>query len=204
MPTDPEKYYFTSTHHVPNSRLPALIYRSAIPRQSNGEPPTAEWTRECIEKNEWMQGGVFKTFKAHHFHSVTHECYAVFRGSSRLLLGRGPLDDAASHDGQEVDVTVGDVVVLPAGVAHCSLSSEDDYEYVGLYPKVRCATQGHLNHVTDILQGSPRYDNNFCKAGPDETKRKAEVCEQVAIPNHDPVFGAGGPLVSIWNASSTS
>jgi uncharacterized protein YjlB len=48
---------------------------------------------------------------SHHFHSVTHECYGVFKGSSRLLLGRGPLDDEKC--GKEVDVGVGDVIVLP-------------------------------------------------------------------------------------------
>jgi hypothetical protein len=33
-----------------------------------------------------------------------------------------------------VDLCVGDAIVVPAGVAHCSLESEDGYEYVGLYP----------------------------------------------------------------------
>lgn len=82
------------------------------------------------------EGRVFKHYPAHHFHSVTHECYAVFKGHSRLLLGRGPLDPAANDD-LLVDLKQGDAIVLPAGVAHCSLESSDDYEYVGLYPKVR-------------------------------------------------------------------
>lgn len=66
---------------------------------------------------------------------MTHECYAVFKGSSTLLLGRGPLD-LESDDDLLVDLKEGDAIVLPAGVAHCSLSSSPDYEYVGLYPKV--------------------------------------------------------------------
>ena len=103
----PEIYHFSPTSHVPNSRLPVLIYRSVLPAH-----PTAASTRDALEKNHWMQGGVFKTYRAHHFHSVTHECYAVFSGSSRLLLGRGPLDDPA-EGGVEVDVNRGDIVVLP-------------------------------------------------------------------------------------------
>jgi uncharacterized protein YjlB len=91
--------------------------------------------REQIETNDWLQGGVFKHYGQHHFHSVTHECYAVFKGSSRLLLGRGP-NDHAKEDVLEVTLETGDAIVLPAGVAHCSLYSEEDYEYVGLYPKV--------------------------------------------------------------------
>jgi uncharacterized protein YjlB len=107
MARDPEAYYFAPTLHVPNSKLPALIYRKVLPPD-----PTASNTREMIERNNWLQGGVFKTYRAHHFHSVTHECYAVFKGKSRLLLGRGPLDDP-DDGGVEVNVEVGDIIVLP-------------------------------------------------------------------------------------------
>ncbi|KAI9714588.1 MAG: hypothetical protein M1812_006393 [Candelaria pacifica] len=178
MASQPETYLFQATPHVPNSLLPVLLYRSVL--QPN---PTASTTREALEKNNWLQGGVFKTFTAHHFHSVTHECYAVFKGSSKLLLGRGPLDDP--EGGIEVDVRIGDVIVLPAGVAHCSLSSEGEYEYLGLYPK-----------------GSPHWDNNFCKAGPGETEEKARTCRKVPLPDCDPVFGSSGPLVNIWSQAA--
>lgn len=76
---------------------------------------------------------------------------------------------------------MGDAIVLPAGVAHCSLESSTDYEYVGLYPK-----------------GSPHWDNNFCKAGEEETREKAENARNVPVPAWDPVFGTDGPLVKIW------
>ncbi|KAI9824620.1 MAG: hypothetical protein M1832_001710 [Thelocarpon impressellum] len=176
-PSPPETYFFRPTPHVPNSPLPVLIYRSALPSDADG-------CRAFVEANGWDQGGSFKTYTAHHFHSVTHECYAVFKGSSRLLLGRGPLD-GDSDDAVEVDLSAGDAIVLPAGVAHCSLSSEGDYTYLGLYPK-----------------GSPHWDNNFCKAGSRETQEKAEACRRVPLPNHDPIFGAGGPLVDIWRRVS--
>lgn len=68
MPSPPETYYITSpTPHVPNSPLPVLVYRSALPGD-----PDAETTRSHIEPNDWLPGGVFKTYTAHHFHSVTH------------------------------------------------------------------------------------------------------------------------------------
>lgn len=90
--------------------------------------------RKVIEPHHWLQGGVFKHYPAHHFHSVTHECYAVFRGRSRLSLGTGPLDVGAK--GIEVELGEGDAIVLPAGVSHCSIESSSEYEYVGLYPEV--------------------------------------------------------------------
>ena len=66
---------------------------------------------------------------------MTHEFYVVFSGSSQLLLGRGKLDPPTEDD-LIIDVKVGDALVVPAGVSHCSLKSSDDYEYMGLYPKV--------------------------------------------------------------------
>ena len=111
----PETYFITkSTPHVPNSRFPVLVYRSVLTMN-----PTPESICVAIEPNDWIKGGVFKHYPAHHFHSVTHELYAVFKGHSRLLLGRGPLD-AASKDGDlTVELRTGDCIVLPAGVAHC-------------------------------------------------------------------------------------
>jgi uncharacterized protein YjlB len=114
----PEQYYIKrSTPHVPNSRLPVLVYRAALPVN-----PTPESTCATIEPNGWLRGGVFKHYPAHHFHSVTHECYAVFKGNSRLLLGRGPLDPEGNDD-LLVDLRERDAIVLPAGVAHCSMNT---------------------------------------------------------------------------------
>jgi uncharacterized protein YjlB len=64
---------------------------------------------------------------------------AIIQGSSRLVLGRPkPLDgQETSTSGLEIDVTTGDVVVVPAGVSHRSLTSEGGYRYIGVYPKVR-------------------------------------------------------------------
>jgi uncharacterized protein YjlB len=104
----PEQHSLPPTTHVPNSRLPVLIYRSVLP-----SPQTPESVRTFIESNLWKQEGpVWGHYPAHHFHSVTHECYAVIKGSSRLLLGRGPLEDE-TESGQEVDLGAGDVIVLP-------------------------------------------------------------------------------------------
>lgn len=81
----------------------------------------------------------------------------IFHGSSTLLLGLGaadgdldvPLAKSEHKSSPEVEtqkrnpttglrlrVKVGDVVVLPAGTAHCSVTSEGDYRYIGVYPVV--------------------------------------------------------------------
>lgn len=113
-PTPPETYTLPTIPHVPNSPLPVLLYRAVLP--SPADPATA---RAALEANAWLQGGVFKAFTRHHFHSVTHECYAVVRGGSRLVLGVGPLDGSAREEGEketkgvEVDVEAGDIIVMP-------------------------------------------------------------------------------------------
>jgi uncharacterized protein YjlB len=62
---------------------------------------------------------------------------AIIRGSSRLVLGRPrPIDGQELEGGVEVDVHTGDVVVVPAGVSHRSLTSEGGYRYIGVYPEV--------------------------------------------------------------------
>jgi uncharacterized protein YjlB len=112
----PEQYLINSpTRYVPNSRLPVLVYRSVLPLD-----PTAESVCAYVEQNKWLKGGIFRHYGAHHFHSVTHECYAVFKGCSTVLLGRGPLDPN-SGEYAVVDLKRGDAIVLPAGVAHCSM-----------------------------------------------------------------------------------
>ncbi|CAG8959724.1 hypothetical protein HYFRA_00001630 [Hymenoscyphus fraxineus] len=178
----PERYLIKkSTSYVPNSPFPVLIYRSALPPN-----PNVKSTCDTIVPNNWLNGGVFSHYPAHHYHSVTHECYAVFRGHSQLLLGRGPLDPESADD-TLVELEARDVIVIPAGVAHCNIKSSEDYGYVGLYPK-----------------GSPHYDNNFCKADTDETLEKTKNARAVPIPNSDPIYGLGGILVDIWKEAGSS
>lgn len=56
----------------------------------------------------------------------------VFQGESTILVGCG-----SSEGGQEIDVSAGDVIVLPAGIGHCSTQSSNNYKYIGVYPDVR-------------------------------------------------------------------
>lgn len=48
------------------------------------------------------------------------------------------------------------------------------------------------------MQGSPHWDNNFCKGNAEQTREKAVNARAVPIPEMDPVFGLNGPLIGIW------
>ena len=112
MQPEPETYHLQATRYVPNSKLPVLLYRGVL-----GASPTPDSIRSLIEPNKWIRGGQFKTYTAPHFHSVTHECYAVFQGKSTYRLGKSPMDpDTDEHGnmlGREVVLERGDIIVLP-------------------------------------------------------------------------------------------
>lgn len=152
-PPHPNSYTLPPTQHIPSSPLPLLHYASALP-----SPVTKPTARAFLEANSWLQGGVFKHYPTPHFHSNTHECYAVVAGESTFLLGKGPIDEdvdveedrEGEREGQSekkgnwpgvtISVKTGDVVVNPAGVAHSCLESSPDFEYIGVYPEVRHPT----------------------------------------------------------------
>ncbi|KAI1442736.1 hypothetical protein F5Y02DRAFT_395448 [Annulohypoxylon stygium] len=174
MATEPETYYLEPTQFVPNSKLPVLVYRNVLP-----QPYDEITTQVFLERNQWLKGGTWGAIPKHHFHPNTHECYAVFQGSSTLLLGVGPNEDAGK--GHEVLMKAGDVIILPAGVSHCSRDFQDDYRYVGVYPK-----------------GAPKWKNEYCK---DESRCRElrEEAESVEMPVSDPVRGHMGPLNKLWS-----
>ena len=55
---------------------------------------------------------------------------AVIQGHSILRVG-------CPIEGQLIEMSPGDVIVLPAGVSHFSTDSDPEYRYIGAYPKVR-------------------------------------------------------------------
>lgn len=119
---EPETYVLSPTPYVPNSRLPIVVYRNVLSDTS----PAGILSR--IEPNDWLKGGQWTTYGVAHFHSNTHECYAVIKGSSTYSLGKSPLDEDFNERGEEngmkLSVAKGDVFVLP--VEQFCLSSKRD------------------------------------------------------------------------------
>ncbi|MGZ3216141.1 cupin domain-containing protein [Paracoccus sp. T5] len=88
--------------------------------------PTASWFTDRFARNGWSgswSGGVYDW---HHYHATTHEVLGCHRGSAVLRLG--------GEDGDDVVVGPGDVIVIPAGLAHCRLAASEDFQVVGAYP----------------------------------------------------------------------
>jgi len=156
----------------PNSKLPALLYKGIL------KIPflfPATYVRNLFRKNNWSNAWDFGIFEYHHYHSTTHEVLGVYNGKTKLQLG--------GDDGIAVILEKGDVLVIPAGVAHKNLGKEDDVSCVGAYP------------------GGKEYDMNYGRPG--ERPRTDNNIAAVPIPATDPVSGAGG-LTDIWTTSSNT
>ncbi len=162
---DVEQLRFPAGDAIPNNpRLPALAYRGVLA----GGAAEAE---RVFTGNGW--GGTWRStvLPYHHFHSTSHEALGVAAGRATLALG-GP-------QGHELQVSAGDVLVLPAGTGHKRVGSSDDFLVVGAYPR---GQEGY-----DLLRGDPA-----------ELEEAVANIERVALPATDPVDGENGPLVELW------
>ena len=82
------------------------------------------------------------------------------------------------ENGPKLGVEAGDVVLIPAGVAHRNHSCSQDFRVVGAYPP------------------GQSWDMNYGK----EAERPAadQNIRQVPVPDTDPVYGDKGPLMEFW------
>jgi uncharacterized protein YjlB len=116
---EPETFLFEDDGAIPNSSLPLLVYRAALP----ADPGAIE---ARFTANRWPPAWRDGVHPFHHFHANTHEALGVARGEATVLFG-GP-------NGRELRVSAGDIVVVPAGVGHCNKAASADLLIVGAYP----------------------------------------------------------------------
>jgi len=119
----PEQLVFEDDGTFPNSPLPVLLYRGVLTDRGVASPEDA---LAMFSGNGWVNGWINGLFGYHHYHSSAHEALAVAAGWARAALG-GP-------DGATVEARAGDVLVLPAGVAHKKIAAASNFILVGAYP----------------------------------------------------------------------
>lgn len=156
-----------------NSQYPVIVYKGAIHLHPGDEP---EVIINLFEKNNWLNGWKDGILTYDHYHSNTHEVLAVFCGTADIQLG--------GLEGVIVELSRGDVLIIPAGVAYRNINSSKDFLCVGAYPD------------------GAEYDMNYGK--PEERDEAVSNIAKVPVPRTDPVYGDSGGLLEIWSKPQTS
>lgn len=150
-----------------NDRLPLLVYQGVLNFSDQNPAAVVE---ALFRANQW--GGLWRDgiYGFHHYHSTAHEVLAICRGKATVQLG--------GENGIILSVSPGDVIVIPAGVAHKNLGASRDFLVVGAYPP------------------GQSWDMNYGKTG--ERPAADQNVARVPLPKTDPVFGRRGPLIDHW------
>ncbi|MES2454778.1 MAG: hypothetical protein V4594_04525 [Bacteroidota bacterium] len=153
---------------IPNSKYPVIVYHHAFTMEGK---PAADFLEARFSENSWSNAFRWKVYDFHHYHTNTHEVLGVYAGNALLQLG-GP-------QGEKLHVRLGDVILLPAGTGHISLSHSDDFAVVGAYP------------------GSAEPD--LVKLDDERPAGVRDTVDSVPVPEHDPLYGdIPGGMVSSW------
>jgi len=166
-PVKPLQYLFEDDGSIPNSKYPLLVYQHAFSTKGS---EGAIWLKEKFASNHWTNSWRWGIYPFHHYHSNTHEVLGVCQGNALLHMG--------GEQGQKINVEVGDILVIPAGVGHKCLKHSNDFTVVGAYP----------NGL------SP--DMNKCETG--ERPKADTNIAAVALPETDPLLGKNGGLRNYW------
>jgi uncharacterized protein YjlB len=165
-----EEHLFTDDGQVPNNpSLPLILYRGVL----ESSPRAAADCEALFAGNDWSAAWRNGIYTNHHYHSTAHEALGIIAGSVRVRLG--------GERGKLVELRAGDVVVIPAGVAHKNEGASPDLVVVGAYPGGK----------SPDIQGPAEQDR----------ERLRRNISQVKLPARDPVYGRSGPLIERWRVA---
>ena len=165
---EPLSLLFEDDGLVPNNPMPFLVYHSAI-AVDNAHPEKA--IEGLFGANGWgemWRNGVYDFL---HYHATVHEALGVARGRARVRFG--------GDRGKALEISAGDVAILPAGTGHQCLAASSDFCVIGAYPP------------------GPRMQ--ITRPTPENHRKALQTIPEVKVPRTDPVRGENGPLVTLWN-----
>ena len=155
---------------TPNTSIqnkPLLIYRSAFPNASASQIES-HLSSVGVVTPQWR----FTMYSTSHFHSTSHEVLGIAAGKAKLCFGHEENPKRVEEILQK-----GDVIVMPAGVAHRLLDDIDGgFSMVGSYPN--------------------GFNWDMCYGRRGEESKIAKV-KDVPWFTRDPVYGDEGPVLDI-------
>jgi uncharacterized protein YjlB len=167
--------WFADDGSIPNNPdLPFVRYGGAVSLKDALDP--AAVLEQLFTANRWTGSWRNGIYDYAHYHPRTHEVLGIASGTAKVRFG--------GAKGKIFELKAGDVVILPAGTGHQALSASKDLVVVGAYP-----AEGHYEE----FEGSER-----------EHARAVAMIPKVPLAKTDPVYGAKGPLVSLWRRDHTT
>lgn len=164
---EPLTFVFADDGLVPNNPMPLLVYKGAVD-VANGHPEKT--IERLFGANGWgamWRNGVYDYA---HYHATVHEALGVARGHARVQFG--------GEHGRALEISAGDVAILPAGTGHQLISASDGFCVVGAYP--------------------PGPPMQISRPTPENHAKALNTIPEVKLPETDPVLGADGPLLRLW------
>jgi uncharacterized protein YjlB len=165
---EPLSLVFADDGLVPNNRLPFLVYRGAIALDQAHPEQTIERLFGANGWGEMWRNGIFDYL---HYHATVHEALGVARGRAEVRFG--------GERGRTLEISAGDVAILPAGTGHQCLAASDDFCVIGAYP--------------------PGPPMEITRPTPENHRKALKTIPEVKVPDTDPVRGKDGPLVRLWH-----
>ena len=166
---EPLTIVFRDDGLVPNNPMPFLVYKGAIAINHAHPERTVE---QLFGANGWgdmWSNGIFDYL---HYHATVHEALGVARGHARVQFG--------GDNGKALEISAGDVAILPAGTGHQCLQASPDFSVVGAYP--------------------PGPKMQITRPTPENHRKALQTIPQVPMPKTDPVMGEDGSLVRLWKS----
>ena len=155
---------------IPNSSLPLAFWRGRLPREArDGKAACA-----LYRNNGWTGAWVYTVYPFWHFHTKGHEVLSCVSGTATIGFG--------GDGGIRVDVEVGDVCVIPAGVGHRRFEASDGFLMAGAYP--------------------PEQEGNIVRPGDVGLEEAARLIAALRLPDTDPISGRNDGVVALWRKAA--
>ena len=158
---EPLTFIFEDDGLVPNNPMPFLVYKGAVDVANDHPEKTIEGLFGANGWGAMWRNGVFDYL---HYHSTVHEALGVARGHARVQFG--------GDHGKALDISAGDVAILPAGTGHQLISASKDFCVVGAYP--------------------PGPPMQITRPTPENHAKALKTIPDVKLPKTDPVRGEAG------------
>lgn len=165
------QHHIPAWQRIPNTSIhnkPLLIYHSAFTASAS------QLSARLKEINAVVPQWQYTMYSQSHFHSTTHEVLGIVSGRARLCFG-GEQNPARV----EPVVQSGDLIVVPAGVAHRLLQDLDGgFGMLGSYP------------------AGKSWDMCYGVESEDEGQITKDISRQAWF-DRDPLYGDDGPAIHV-------